>query len=106
MQQNTIQNEVSKYIAERIILAHMREESYKVYIVLPEKSGFSGKLEERSAPEQELFFHLQMHSIYRGKNSIQAYLDDWNLKQGRIQHFRTILEFRLRPARTVRGIPV
>ena len=86
LQQNTIQNEVSKYIAERIILAHMREESYKVYIVLPEKSGFSGKLEERSAPEQELFFHLQMHSIYRGKNSIQAYLDDWNLKQGRIQH--------------------
>ena len=60
----------------------MREESYKVYIVLPEKSGFSGKLEERTAAEQELFFHLQMHSIYRGKNSIQAYLDDWNLKQG------------------------
>jgi len=81
LQQNTIQNEVSKYIAERIILAHMREEPYKVYIVLPEKSGFSGKLEERTAAEQELFFHLQMHSIYRGKNSIQAYLDDWNLKQ-------------------------
>ena len=97
LQQNTIQNEVSKYIAERIILAHMREESYKVYIVLPEKSGFSGKLEERTAAEQELFFHLQMHSIYRGKNSIQAYLDDWNLKQGRIQHFRPILKLRLRP---------
>ena len=86
MQQNTIQNEVSKYIAERIILAHMREELYKVYIVLPEKSGFSGKLEERTAAEQELFFHLQMHSIYRGKNSIKAYIDDWNQKQGMDSH--------------------
>ena len=47
---------------------------------MPEKPGFSGKLEQREGAFQELFFHLQMHSIYRGPNSIKSHVD----KHGRI----------------------
>ena len=69
-----VKNLVSRYIAERIKKAFAKGEPYKVYIVLPEKSGFQGRLEERGAAEQELFFQLQMHSIYRGPHSIKAQL--------------------------------
>merc|ERR1711976_203976 len=35
-------------------------------------------MEDRNAPEQELFFHLQMHSLTRGQHSIQAKLNEFN----------------------------
>ena len=49
-----------------------------MYIVIPEMSGFYGRLEERTAAEQEMFFHLQMHSITRGPHSIKGRLDEFN----------------------------
>ena len=51
-----------------------------MYIVIPETSGFYGRLEERTAGEQEMFFHLQMHSLTRGQHSLKAKLDEYNLK--------------------------
>ena len=62
----------------------------KVYIVLPEKSGFSGKLEKREGAFQELFFHLQMHSIYRGPNSIKSYVEE---KRIFLENYLTVSSF-------------
>lgn len=73
-----VQNKIAEYIALRIHTAHINNQEFKVYIVIPEMSGFYGRLEERTAAEQEMFFHLQMHSITRGPHSIKGRLDEFN----------------------------
>ena len=88
-----IKNLVSKYIADRIKKAYAKGEPYKVYIVLPEKSGFKGQLEERQAPEQELFFQLQMHSIYRGLHSIRAHLENGEHHKIFIDNYLSVCAF-------------
>ena len=46
--------------------------------MIPETSGFFGRLEDRNAAEQEMFFHLQLHSLTKGPHSIKAKLDEYN----------------------------
>ena len=85
-----VKNMVSNYIADRIYKAAVKQEQFKVYIVLPEKSGFAGQLEKRQATHQELFFQLQMHSLYRGLHSIKAKLDKDNI---RIDNYLSVCGF-------------
>ncbi|CAG5104966.1 Oidioi.mRNA.OKI2018_I69.chr1.g1714.t1.cds [Oikopleura dioica] len=77
---NRIQNKIAASIASRIITAFEKDEDFKVYIVLPEVADFYGKFEDRNTPEQELFFHLQRHSLTEGVHSIKHQLDLYNSK--------------------------
>ena len=68
------QNQIARFLCDRIIQAFREKKEFKVYIVIPCIPGSGGSLEENTAAGQEILLHITYESISRGGNSIYEYL--------------------------------
>ncbi|KAI8097311.1 uncharacterized protein BX664DRAFT_356568 [Halteromyces radiatus] len=74
-QDNMILNKVGKALVERIKLAHLKGENFRVIVVLPLLPGFQGDLTSFESSAVRSIMHLQYISISRGEDSINKRLE-------------------------------
>ena len=77
-----VQNQIGRFLGERVARACRDNEEFKIYIVIPCVPGMNGRLEKNTAAGQEVILHLTYESISRGEHSIKAYclrngVQDW-----------------------------
>lgn len=66
----TVRNEIAEEIYRRVLLAVVREEPFKVWILLPLIPGFAGELDDPEAVIPRVIMHWQYNTISRSNNSL------------------------------------
>ncbi|KAI8985892.1 hypothetical protein BDB01DRAFT_720977 [Pilobolus umbonatus] len=69
-----LRNKIAEAIVERIKLAHLKKEKFKVFIVMPLIPAFEGDLASKEASAARNVMHFQYITISRGGNSIMERL--------------------------------
>lgn len=66
----TVRNEISEEIYRRVALAVLRDEPFKVWVMLPLIPGFAGELDDPEAVIPRVIMHWQYNTICRSPHSL------------------------------------
>jgi phospholipase D1/2 len=70
----SVRNEIAKAICDRIIRAHLNNQTFRVYIVLPLLPAFESEVSQTAAATVRIIVHWHQMGIAKGESSIFSYL--------------------------------
>lgn len=68
----TVKNEIANELYRRVLLAVVKKESFKVWVLIPLIPGFAGELDDPEAVIPRVIMHWQFNTISRSSNSLMA----------------------------------
>jgi phospholipase D1/2 len=97
---STVKNEIANEIFRRVQLAVLKQEEFKVWVIIPLIPGFAGELDDAEAVIPRVIMHWQYNTISRGGDSLISRVASLGVDPSRYIRF-----FGLRTHAVVAGKP-